>query len=483
MSIVNNYLGWVPSIKKIDEYIKLGLTKPLIRTVMYIALAFWSINDPMGLASAADRALSNQLGRFRAFTLPISTAPITVVNIDYPSITGLHNSGDGWMGADDWPLTYADHGRILRDLAMPRNGESAPAAIFYDILFERPRVTSGNLDLLGRTLSRLQEHPNAARIYLAGGGSFLPMSKQSLAKLNNPSLAVSAWEGVGESYPLQAQLSNVAGSKMTSSAASILYQELCRARHEDCRWIQSTDLPPLSPQWYITANSDCPAGKISIWHDVKTIIMRLAAFSASLEYPPSSCMPVHQVRLSQLYGEQSVRLKPPHTRLGEPYVVLVGNVMPSLNDYVESPLYGQIAGVYLHANALINLINQGEQYIKERDVFWFSLFTLLVTIYVCMWFRGTFGQDGWFGRRRVWLVNAISKVEDIGSGSIIIKAFKSILIAVFYAVTVIAGYMIFSMFNEHPQGGLVLLAFIPFLKEVVLSGESRYVQDNKGSYE
>ncbi|MFM1703446.1 CHASE2 domain-containing protein [Aeromonas salmonicida] len=483
MNIFNDISRWIPSIKRIDGYIRLGLTKPLFRAAMYIAFAFWSINDPMGLASAADRALSNQLGRFRAFIQPINTAPITVINIDYPSITGLHNSGNGWMGADDWPLTYADHGRILRDLAMPRGDESAPAAIFYDILFERPRVTSGNLGSLGRTLSRLQENHNAARIYLAGGGSFLSMSKQSLAQLKNPSLAVSAWEGVGDNYPLKAQLSNVAASKIADSAASILYQELCRARHEDCRWIQSTNLPPLSPQWYITENSDCPAGKMSIWHDVKAIIMRLATFSASLEYLPSSCIPVHQVRLSQLYGEQPVSLRPPHIRLGEPYVVLVGNVMPSLNDYVESPLYGQIAGVYLHANALINLINQGDKYIKERDVFWFSLLTLLVTIYLCMWFRGTLCHDGWFGRRRIWLVNAINKIEWIGDDSLIIKAFKSMLIAVFYVATVIAGYMIFSMFNEHPQGWLVLLAFIPFLKEVVLSGESRYVQVNKDSYE
>ncbi|MFQ1918173.1 CHASE2 domain-containing protein [Aeromonas veronii] len=483
LNIFHNISRWIPSIKRIDGYIRWGLNKPLFRAAIYITVAFWSINDPMGLSSAADRALSNQLGRFRAFMQPISTAPITVVNIDYPSITGLHNSGYGWMVADDWPLTYADHGRILRDLAMPRHGESAPAAIFYDILFERPRVTSGNLDSLGRTLSRLKENHNAARIYLAGGGSFLSMSKQSLVQLNNPSLAVSAWEGVGDNYPLQAQLGNVVDNEMTGSAASILYQELCRARHEDCRWIQSADLPPLSPQWYITGNSDCPAGKISIWHDVRALIMRLAAFSVSLKNPPSSCMPVHQVRLSQLYGDQPVSLRPPHIRLGEPYVVLVGNVMPSLNDYVESTLYGQIAGVYLHANALINLVNQGEQYIKERDVFWFSLFTLLVTIHLCMWFRGAFGHDGWFGRRRIWLVNEISKVERIGHGSLIIKAFKSMLIVVLYAVTVIAGYMVFSMFNEHPQGWLVLLAFIPFLKEVVLSGESRYVQDNEDSYE
>lgn len=74
-------------------------------------------------------------------------------------------------------------------------------------------------------------------------------------------------------------------------------------------------------------------------------------------------------------------------------------------------------------------------------------------------------------------------MDGVGHGSLIIKAFKSMFIAVFYAATVIAGYIIFTMFNEHPQGWLVLLAFIPFLKEVVLSGESRYVQGNEDSYE
>ena len=116
----------------------------------------------------------------------------------------------------------------------------------------------------------------------------------------------------------------------------------------------------------------------------------------------------------------------------------------------------------------------------------------LIRVHLCKSFKlkvdlavghQAFGNDGWFGRRRIWLVNAIIKVDGVGHGSLIIKAFKSMFIAVFYAATVIAGHIIFTMFNEHPQGWLVLLAFIPFLKEVVLSGESRYVQVNKDSYE
>lgn len=158
--------------KWVDDRFERLRRLPLVRIGLYSLFASWVLlSDPFGLSSAADKALSDQLGRFRAFVQPVAPAPVTVVAIDYPSIAGLNNDGNGWMEANDWPLTYADHGRILRDLALPKGGEAAPAAVFYDIFFERPRATSGDLGQLGRILKRLDADTSAASIHLAGGGS------------------------------------------------------------------------------------------------------------------------------------------------------------------------------------------------------------------------------------------------------------------------------------------------------------------------
>src|SRR5690606_4437890 len=72
--------------------------------LMYLILGAWAIwADPFGLSSASDKALSDELSRIRAYLNPVGPAPITVVSIDYESIKGLHNEGQGWMRANDWP--------------------------------------------------------------------------------------------------------------------------------------------------------------------------------------------------------------------------------------------------------------------------------------------------------------------------------------------------------------------------------------------
>lgn len=432
--------------------------------MLYFALGFWALfSDPFGLSAAADKALSEQLGRFRAFIQPVDLAPITVVAIDYPSIAGLHNDGQGWMKANDWPLTYADHSRILRDLAQPENGEAAPTAIFYDILFERPRATSGDLAQLGRMLARLRTKPKAPTIYLAGGGSFVPMSPEARDQLQQPMLAVSAWEGAGDHYPLRASLGGTDANKTAPAAASALYLDLCRASGGDCNWIRANGLPSLSLQWGATARDDCHVGLTAVWRDFSAILSRLAGRSTAPYYPSAACMPVHQVRLSQLYGERPISLRPPHLGAGEPFVVLVGNVMPSLNDYVPSTLYGQVAGVYLHANALANLNEKGVRYVHESDSLLFNSACLLLTILFCMWHQGTLG---W---RAQEACSAKAMQESLAS-----RLFKTLKATTLYALLILLGYFGFYLLNQAPDGWLALIAFFPFLREVVLAGESNY---------
>ncbi|MFJ4068581.1 CHASE2 domain-containing protein [Pseudomonas sp. NPDC089996] len=469
--LVSRCSSWRAAVTKtlnvLDQKCETLRQFPLVRAALYLAFASWVMfSDPFGLSSAADKALSDQLGRFRAFAQPIAPAPVTVVAIDYPSIAGLNNHGDGWMQANDWPLTYADHGRILRDIALPKDAEAAPAAIFYDIFFERPRATSGDLEQLGRTLKRLDADPSAARIHLAGGGKFVPLSQASVDQLQSASLAVSAWEGSGDLYPLQAPLAATTGAEPSATAAAALYQALCKARGDDCHWIDAPNLPDLAIQWSITARDVCRAGPVGTWQDVVAVLHRFAGLSPEIHNPPAECMPVHQVRLSQLYGEHPASLRPPHLKPGEPFVVLVGNVMPSLNDYVASPLYGQVAGVYLHANALVNLNEMGQGYVRQSSVQPLVFLCLLVAVVFWMWKAGTLGYSA---------QSRLTATSE--SGTFLSNLINAGLLTLVTILLIASSFYLCHTLHVAPEGWMALVAFLPLLREAIAATESNYSKE------
>lgn len=435
-----------------------------VRWMLYSLLGYWALqSDPFGFSAATDKALANQIGRFTSFLLPQPMAPITVVAIDYPSIEGLHNGGQGWMKANDWPLTSADHRRILRDISSP-HGEPAPAAIFYDIFFERPRVISGELEQLGRQLSRLRDDPLQPRVFLAGGGSFIPMSQAAYQGLQRPQLAASAWEGMGDFYPLRAPLD--VGGELQPTAASALYQVLCDASEKDCSWLETAPAQNLAVQWPLLRDGACDRPWMNVGRDLWAIIGRVVGFGTGESTYSAACAPIHQVRLAQLYGEHPVSLRPPGLAPGEPYVVLVGVVMPSLRDYVPSPLYGQVAGVYLHANALENLQRNGADYLHEVDLRCAAVLVMMGLIAAFMFARSQRNRCAWLGR-------VFAEAErDVPLRR---RLLRTLCFGVAFGLIVSALYGYFVLFlRVTPEGWLSLIGLMPFLLEVVLEGEKKH---------
>jgi CHASE2 domain-containing sensor protein len=180
-------------------------------------------------------------------------------------------------------------------------------------------------------------------------------------------------------------------------------------------------------------------------------------------------MPFHQVRLAQLYGDNPVSLRPPHLAPGEPFVVLVGNVMPSLHDYHPTPLYGQVAGVYLHAGALANLERHGKNYIKETDLTYLNWLALIVAVSLCMC--------------SVWL--GASKAGDVAQQeSLLLKFWGKLKIWLLDVTVLLLLYIAFYYFlRATPEGWLSLIALLPFLREVVIAGESEYRKKRDQHYE
>ncbi|MFJ3051516.1 CHASE2 domain-containing protein [Pseudomonas nitroreducens] len=445
----------------------------LMRWAMYVLLGYWALqSDPFGFSAATDKALATQISRLVSYLFPEPVAAVTVVAIDYPSIDGLHNGGRGWMTANDWPLTYADHRRILRDLSAPR-GEPAPAAIFYDIFFERPRVISGDLEPLGRQLQRLRNDPGMPRVFLAGGGSFVPMSEAAFAALQHPALAVSAWDGMGDFYPLHASLGTAAAPQ--ASAATALYRTLCTAAGKDCRWADEEGLDNLAVQWRVRTDSACDGFWRNLGRDLWSGVGRVVGFATEDTAFEAACMPIHQVRLSELYGEHPASLRPPGLAPGEPYAVLVGVVMPSLRDYVPSPLYGQVAGVYLHANALENLLRKDEDYLRERNLKWWSVAAVALTIALCM-----LGGIRRHARRPLgWLFPEVDEHAALHR-----RLLTTLLFGLVFSSIVLLLYGLCQWFGHAtPEGWLSLIGLMPFLREVVLAGEKKYSESEKVSNE
>src|SRR5690606_24477225 len=128
----------------------------------------------------------------------------------------------------------------------------------------RPRSASGDMGSLARALSRIDQNTRGADrrlapVFLAGGGVQMPMSTQAYQALGQPALAASAWQGQGEYYPWSSPLHKPGAEPgvpdHARSAASAMYQALCRARGQDGSWLRDSDAMAL--QWVLRAGAAC----------------------------------------------------------------------------------------------------------------------------------------------------------------------------------------------------------------------------------
>jgi len=366
----------------------------LLQVIGLVFLGLWVIwADPFGLSTASEKALATDISRSRAYVSPVDPAPITVVSIDYPSIKALHEADAAYLEADDWPLSYRDHARILSRLVSAGDPDDAPVAVFYDIFFERPRAASGDMAALGRVLARISDPPGSGErhpaVYLAGGGVQMPLSAESFDLLGGRGsmLATAAWQDHGDYYPLWAPLrpdDDASPLPATGpSAALALYRHLCPAQDKDCDWLE--DGGAMSLQWVMRDDPACS----DRWTHLPGYVIKTVLRYAGAGDPPGAadphCMPFHQVRLQDLFAMPAGGLRPPHLPKGAPYVVLVGAVMPSLNDYHDTPLYEKVAGVYLHAMAVENLNRMDSDFLREQNIRGVSsVLWVLIALFVCL---------------------------------------------------------------------------------------------------
>jgi len=427
-----------------------------VRYLTYLALGAWALlADPFTLSSTSDRALSREYHNFYVRLSGVEMAPLTVVTIDASSIRNLNADGSGWMSSNDWPLDYTDHARLISDLTVKQ--ERPPASLFYDIYFEEQRDASGELERLGRRLSLIDNRGTGTDIVLAGGGTPMPMSPDAYERLDQPRLSATAWSGHGELYPLSApiQFQDSETTETTPTPAAVMYQALCAAGAKECEWLDPSSAPAVSVHWTAVESSECiPAEPSShIWMLAKRFlegVLQGLYSKAEPSHLPAKCMPVHIVRASQLYGDDPVSLVPPGIDEDAPYAVMVGVVMPSTHDYIQTPVYERVPGVLLHAMAFENLWRLDDGYFHYRNMTYWGLLFWAAAVLLFMG-QAERRHNSPPRRKLPWVLLWWAAIA--GAVVLVQLVFHNILRIV-------------------PEGWLSLIAVVPLLREIVLRNEA-----------
>ena len=356
-----------------------GLTKwrlP-IRVVLYVLVGWFVLRfNPFGISDKSDLASQDAVYRLLApGYYSLARDAIVVVLLDEAAIQDLYE----WrvFHANEWPVRYRDHAYLLgRILSL------APRALFVDVFFRRQRSTDDSFPLLLRVLKRGQERQDV-QVLLAGNFAGDPLTPDQEVLEEVADLSLNGWSGFGKAYPLRI------GEEFTT--AYELYRRVClegsplaactgeplQGSHLEngaalsVYW-GSHSPGPLFPEF---ARATCEPFEGTAWEVVRQAIH---GFGQGLvghldaEEARVKC-PYHRV----IFGNELVAV----IKRGTPEqkealreaiagkVVLYGLSLDGLHDVVESPVHGQLPGVFLHAMALDNLMARGEEYIKASDDF------------------------------------------------------------------------------------------------------------------
>ncbi|SEL65416.1 CHASE2 domain-containing protein [Halomonas daqiaonensis] len=422
-----------------------------VRFLTYLVLGVWVLaGDPFRLSSSSDNALSEAYHNFQVRLDGVSPPPLTVVTIDNEDIRLAH--AEDFFASDDWPLDYVDHSALLPWLLGP---EDQPAtAIFYDIFFEKPRSSSGDLGTLGTRLSEIADYPDLPVIYLAGGGDYMPISPASRQALDGASLSPSAWSEQGDYYPLAAPLKD--GEEPISTPAARMYQLLCQASSDACPYLAPTS-PPISVRWGLRNGPACVPERIFersglIVERVYTAVLQ-GLFDIKPPPPPDRiCFPIRTLKLRHLRANGPEALVPPDVAPGEPYGVMLGVSIPSAGDFHPTPVFEPLPGVHFHAMAFENLWHQRDNYLRLHD------FTKLS---FGIWGMAVVGFM-WQARRRHENENHTG-----------LKTAMLWWFAIAGAV-VLLQLVFHHLLHIVPEGWMSLAAILPLLREVVLRNEAAY---------
>ncbi|HEB98509.1 MAG TPA: CHASE2 domain-containing protein [Thiotrichales bacterium] len=462
------------------------------RVVLYVLVGWFVLRfNPFGISDKSDLASQDAIYRLLApgYHSPARDA-IVVVLLDEAAIQDLYE----WQvfHANEWPVRYRDHAYLLgRILGL------GPRALFVDVFFRRQRSTDDSFPLLLRVLERGQER-QGVRVLLAGNFAGDPLTPDQEALERVADLSLNGWSGFGKAYPLRI------GDEFTT--AYELYRRVCLegsplaactgAPLQDSHLEDGAALSvywgshspgPLFPEF---AHASCEPFEGTAWEVVRQAVH---GFGQGLlghldaEEARVKC-PYHRV----IFGNELVAV----IKRGTPEqkealrkaiagkVVLYGLSLDGLHDVVESPVHGQLPGVFLHAMALDNLMALGKEYIKASDDFIGRVNLAIWAVLAIFFAVGT----RWLETRMVPVSGKGGVDEDVGGekgagqpgAGKVRAAFRhpeAIMFALGTLVVVAVSVFMFSVMDYEPLnsiGFISLLGAISLLRDSKL--ESHFVE-------
>jgi len=336
------------------------------------------IVDPFGVGTTTSKAVTNAFDRmvspFYTRDLEESSADLVdVILIDDASIRALSAEDVGYLRANDWPLAYSDH-LVLID-ALRRRGYGT---VLLDITFYRVRNLDDTFDALVDRLTYFREQVGMNVILSAGSDpddieeSMLPLVQSASGQ------GLTGWASHGDVYPLSHEFPN--GSRM-STLAFEGYQAYCRQTQwsgcdHDLSGPENAEFLPTLPGMHL--NWGMPADRMSgslgcqspdrssAWRESLAVFGRNLIGNETLDdNARATCPPIPTATLGDVLCTAPDcdsffnDIEP-----GRQRIAVVGVSLPSARDLFDPPIPGRLSGVYLHAEALRNLLHYGSDYFR-----------------------------------------------------------------------------------------------------------------------
>jgi CHASE2 domain len=379
----------------------------LIRSVLFALAATLLLQiDPFGIEEstaslASERAMKITSAFYPAFD--VSRERVTVVLFTKDYLQRTHSV---------WPLRYDEQGKVLRAIAQFR-----PAAMFVDLLYKNAHPTSAG-DARGPDVPRalLRAFPTDIQVplYLAAlhqpGASLVNDCSEHPEVVRpdgvidrtsvhpdilsnspvNPRLVLIEWAGCEDQYPLYF---GADPAVMTPAYAlfreyECRYEKRCQSRAEDVEYrrplsVRGGAFPPTLQRSYYSADlcqfNEMPdswfkrlGARLGVALN-QLILAALPGVENLTRQDRLPCPAVNVIPASALIGVDGEQCRAPDAReecthlrdLLTDKLVLIGAQLPGYEDYVDSPVHGQVPGVVFHAMALDNLLQFQLNYLQE----------------------------------------------------------------------------------------------------------------------
>jgi hypothetical protein len=382
------------------------LSSAFIRIALYMLFGWWLLTyDPLGFGNFSGRVSEGILYNIAApfygdGVLSGSDATPETPPVSWNKHISVMLFDDSALKASDisWPVSIDVHTKLLSDLYKTYK----PAAIMIDLSFiDRRDGQKENLDAFRALLLKIQKEKTTT-VYLAAD-SARPEDSNILEELRDAAtLVAAAWPAPHFAFedPLYYPMAQRDTDKLVAAdegPAYAIYRDLCQKYTGELRasmhcpdnnWLAPGFQDPMQVVWGVEApdlnwdqsnlgeHFNCKAVSQSLFS--RLLAFANYKFSDSDEEFLQTC-PYAQLILVRNFRDAKFRAHKDveeafANALGQssegPKIIFYGAQLLGMEDSLYNYTHGKVAGVYLHAMALDNLLTFGSEYIRFGTEAW-----------------------------------------------------------------------------------------------------------------